>query len=328
MRNFYLDIYPKAAQKLDLHYQEIRYEKHLLGRITNPVSGYTVRLIGSILDLNSAVSHLLANDKYLTGKLLKENVEAYPDSILLDSQNEHRLKLARQFAEDRNYEVVVKPVDGNKGRGVRVLPKGYEYLKEAIIDATQIDNNKSALVEEFIPGDDYRVSSIDGEIIGLVKRIPAFVTGDGEKTISQLIEEKNALRQIYCFAEIKKNRALQFLSVSSKQNLSTVLKRGERQQLEQLCNLSLGGEVIHVDIKKLHKDYHSLIKEIADIFQLRLFTVDFRSTDLSKYPRMPHAGINEINFNISPDVFFYADLESKIPYSSAKYLLKKVFSLK
>ena len=83
------------------------------------------------------------------------------------------------------YPVVVKPVDGNHGRGVSVNLSTDEDVAEAFEIA--IDEGSGVMVESMILGDDHRLLVIDGKLVAAAHRVPGHVVGDGERTVAELV---------------------------------------------------------------------------------------------------------------------------------------------
>ncbi len=86
--------------------------------------------------------------------------------------------------------VVVKPRDGNQGRGVGVNLTSREQVDAAYAVAAEISGE--VLVERFIPGNDYRMLVVGNKLIAAARRDPPQVVGDGMHSISQLVEQINS----------------------------------------------------------------------------------------------------------------------------------------
>jgi len=88
------------------------------------------------------------------------------------------------------YPLVIKPINGNHGRGITANLNNWEETLEAFKAAKEV--SKSVIVERYIAGDDYRLLVIDYKLVAAAKRTPAGVTGNGKSTIQELIDEVNA----------------------------------------------------------------------------------------------------------------------------------------
>jgi cyanophycin synthetase len=91
---------------------------------------------------------------------------------------------------DLGKRVVVKPVDGNQGKGVTTGVTTLEALRTAFENATAIA--REVLIEEQYEGRDYRVRVVGGSMVAASLRCPPEVTGDGAHTVAELIEELNS----------------------------------------------------------------------------------------------------------------------------------------
>src|SRR5699024_2705779 len=88
----------------------------------------------------------------------------------------------------------LKPYNGTMGKLVFVNIDNYEEFKSCFEKISEKHNE--VLIEKFQPGKEYRFTFVKNEIVGIAHRIPANVTGDGVKTVKQLIKEKNQERKL------------------------------------------------------------------------------------------------------------------------------------
>src|SRR5204863_2644669 len=107
-----------------------------------------------------------------------------PRGILVYTEKELRERI-----REVSFPVVVKPLDGNHGRGVTTDINSIEKAVHAFEIAKRI--SEDVIVEEYVKGDDYRFLVVNYKLVAVAKRTPAYVTGDGRSTIQQLIEEEN-----------------------------------------------------------------------------------------------------------------------------------------
>lgn len=92
------------------------------------------------------------------------------------------------------YPVVVKPLDGNHGRGVCLDLQGAADVRKAFEVALGESRGGQVIVESHITGRDYRCLVIDGKIAAIAERVPAHVVGDGKHSITELVAITNATR--------------------------------------------------------------------------------------------------------------------------------------
>src|SRR5690625_2714252 len=165
------------------------------------------------------------------------------------------------FAEENGYPLVIKQSDGTGGKGVIA---GIQNKDDFIAALKYVRNDlkyKTVIVEDYFEGEDYRVYVINNEVVGIIKRIPANIVGDGKSTIRELIKEENKLRQlspILTSSLIKNDKELQRKLKQNNFDLDSVPTKGKRVFLKSKNNISAGGDP--VDITDIISDE---IKQIA-----------------------------------------------------------------
>src|SRR5699024_8332535 len=94
------------------------------------------------------------------------------------------------------YPVVLKPTSEAGGRGVFSNVQSKIELKKVISYVRHNLKYKSVLLEEYIPGKDYRVFVFNGKVLGGLDRIAANIVGNGENSVSELIKQKNKVKKL------------------------------------------------------------------------------------------------------------------------------------
>jgi len=148
------------------------------------------RLIeASLPDGTSCVAIDVAQNKDLTKQILKNYDVPVPEGGLAYSEDE-----AVALAKSLGYPVVVKPFDGNQGRGVSTNISNEEQLKAAYRSAAK--ESSVIIVERFVRGNDYRILVVGDKVSAAAERKPPFVVGDGVHSIKELVarENKNSTR--------------------------------------------------------------------------------------------------------------------------------------
>lgn len=134
-------------------------------------------------DLTSAIAENIACDKDLTKLLLKACGVPVPEGQIVHSAEE-----AWEAAQDIGLPVVVKPSDGNHGRGVALDLRQQADIESAY---TLADTHGSeVIVESCIPGDEHRVLVVDGKVVAAARGESAWITGDGKSSVIQLIDSQ------------------------------------------------------------------------------------------------------------------------------------------
>ncbi|EFJ38931.1 hypothetical protein VOLCADRAFT_101515, partial [Volvox carteri f. nagariensis] len=142
------------------------------------------RIQAAELDQTSAVAESIAQDKDLTKRLLHAAGVPVPLGRPVKDVEEAWL-----VAQEVGLPVVVKPQDGNQGKGVVVNITTHEQLKAAFATASEFGDD--IMVERFLPGHDFRLLVVGGQLVAAARREPPQVLGDGQHTIRELVDIVN-----------------------------------------------------------------------------------------------------------------------------------------
>ncbi|MDE2402045.1 MAG: cyanophycin synthetase [Burkholderiales bacterium] len=132
-------------------------------------------------ELTSAIAEGIAGDKDLTKGLLKSCGVPVPEGQVVDSP-----AAAWEAAQDIGLPVVVKPSDGNHGRGVTLDLSTREDIEAAFTMADQ--EGTEVMVERFVRGDEHRLLVVGGKVVAAARGESLWVTGDGRSTVLALID--------------------------------------------------------------------------------------------------------------------------------------------
>ncbi|MEW6099630.1 MAG: cyanophycin synthetase [Pseudomonadota bacterium] len=142
------------------------------------------RIQAAEMDRTSAIAESIAQDKELTKKLLHAAGVPVPLGRPVSSVED-----AIAAAEEIGWPVVVKPRDGNQGKGVTVNIQTVDHLTIAYRAAVAI--SEEVMVERFIPGYDFRLLVVGDKLVAAARRDPPHVIGDGVHTVRQLVDQVN-----------------------------------------------------------------------------------------------------------------------------------------
>lgn len=134
-------------------------------------------------DLTSAIAEGIAGEKDLTKRLLRSVGVPVPEGQVAASAAE-----AWEVAQDIGLPVVVKPTDGNHGRGVSLDLNTQAEVEAAWTLADQ--HGSEVIVERAVPGDEHRLLVVGGKVVAAARGETAWVTGDGRSTVRQLIDSQ------------------------------------------------------------------------------------------------------------------------------------------
>jgi len=136
-------------------------------------------------DRTSAIGEGIASDKDLTKTLLASCGVPVPEGALVRSAEE-----AWEEAQDIGLPVVVKPVDGNHGRGVTLNLMSEAEVTAAYAIAAEAGDSSAVLVERFIPGNEHRLLVVGREVVAAARGESLWVTGDGSSSVLQLCDSQ------------------------------------------------------------------------------------------------------------------------------------------
>ncbi|MGY8524824.1 cyanophycin synthetase [Paracidovorax citrulli] len=250
------------------------------------------RIQAAETDMTSAVAESIAQDKELTKDLLHAAGVPVPQGRSVRSAEE-----AWEVAQRIDAPVVVKPRDGNQGKGVAVRIRTREEIFAAYEVASDI--SRDVIVERYIPGHDFRLLVVGNQLVAAARRDPPQVTGDGVHTVRELVEEVNrdprrgeghatSLTKIR-FDDIA-------LATLAKQGLQadSVPAKGTRVILRNNANLSTGGSATDVT-DDVHPELAAQAVAAARMVGLDICGVDAVCETVLKPFEEQAGGIVEVN---------------------------------
>ena len=249
------------------------------------------RIQAAEVDRTSAIAESIAQDKDLTKKLLHAAGVPVPLGRPVAD-----LEDGWHAAQDIGLPVVVKPQDGNQGKGVTVGVSSREHYELAYAAAAKYGE---VMVERYLPGHDYRLLVVGNKLVAAARREPPLVVGDGEHTVRELVAEVNkdprrgeghgtSLTKIRIDAIAEARLAEQHLSADS------VPPKGQRVVLRNNANLSTGGTATDVT-DSVHPDVAARAIEAAQTVGLDICGVDVVCESVIKPLEEQGGGIVEVN---------------------------------
>jgi cyanophycin synthetase len=235
----------------------------------------------------------LACDKEGTKQILRDSGVPVPRGTTIRSPK----YLEDAIAEVGGFPIVIKPLNGNHGRGITI---DVRTIKEAIdaFDMAQ-EVSEEVIIERFHTGRDHRVLVINGKFVAVAERVPANVTGDGVSTISQLIEITNQDPRRgdghdNVLTRIEIDRTSLDILVRQGFTLESVPPKGQVCYLKATANLSTGG--VSVDrTDEIHPENVWLAERVARIIGLDIAGIDVVTEDISLPVRETDGAIVEVN---------------------------------
>ncbi|MGD8347136.1 MAG: cyanophycin synthetase [Lysobacterales bacterium] len=280
----------KAAQERKIPFQ--RLNKYSLVQFGH--GRYQQRIQATITSKTPHIAVELSCDKEDTHNLLRDLGLPVPQQRLVTSEREC-VGAARRIG----FPVVVKPLDANHGRGVSINLLSEEQVRVAYGVARENARGRSVLVESFIEGMDHRMLVVNNELVAVAKRVPGHVVGDGEHTISELIDIVNqdprrGIGHEKVLTRLELDHQAQRLMEKGGVDESTVLPAGEVFFLRSTANLSTGGTAIDMtDV--VHPDNREMAVRAVQAVGLDVGGVDFLTSDITQSYKDVGGAIVEVN---------------------------------
>jgi cyanophycin synthetase len=250
------------------------------------------RIQAAECDTTSAIAEGIAQDKELTKKLLHAAGVPVPLGRPVDDAHD-----AWQAAQAIGGPVVVKPRDGNQGKGVTVNIQTQEQVEAAYHNARQYRDD--VMVERYLPGTDYRLLVVGKQLVAAARRDPPLVIGDGINTVQKLVEIVNAdpLRGDGHATALTKIR-FDDIAVDRlrEQGLTpqSVPDKGQRVVLRNNANLSTGGTATDVT-DEVHPEVAARAVAAAQMVGLDICGVDVVCNNVIQPLEAQGGGMVEVN---------------------------------
>ncbi len=274
-------------------------------------------------NLNLTVSALLAKNKAATSFFLEQFGYSVPEFTMVYS-NEKCTRIRSndtvheglEYAKHIGFPVILKPNNMSQGSFVFKANNENDYLSFVSEILSHCD---TAQIQKFYFGNDYRVVVLDKKILSAYQRIPFYVLGDGNSSISELIDRK---QQSFISSGrdtrlTKNDMRIAYKLVQQGLSLSSVPLSGEKIQLQDISNLSVGGETIELT-DKVHNSFAELALNLARDMNLTLCGIDIITNDITQSNNGEYTVI-EINSAPGLDNYAYEVLRQEI-YVEKLYL--------
>lgn len=251
-----------------------------------------MRFQATITCKTSSIAVDLACDKESTKRMLDlASIPVPKGDICIDIED------LENVINKIGYPIVIKPLDGNHGRGISINIKTWDEAIEGLEVAKKI--SRKVIVEKYVTGHDFRVLVIDNKLVAAARREPANVVGNGVNTIQELVDETNKdPRRGYghenVLTEITIDRDSEDLLEKKGYSLSTIPKKNEIVYLKSTANLSTGGTSTDVT-DMMHPENIFLCERISRIIGLDICGIDIMAPNLTEPLKVNRGCILEVN---------------------------------
>jgi len=285
--------------------------------------GYGVhqkRILATIASTTGNIAVDIACDKEETKSLLEAAEVPVPRGTVVRSEEGLKDAITRF-----GYPLVIKPIDGNHGKGNTTNITTWEVAVKALQAAQQY--GRSVIVEKFITGFDFRALVINYKFICTALRTPAAVTGDGVNTIQWLITEINKdPRRGYGHEKVLTQITIDDFTWKMLNDkgytLETVPAKDELVLLKPTANLSTGGTSTDMT-DEVHPANIFMFERIARIIGLDICGIDIMATDL-RTPISENGGV-VLEVNAAPGFRMHIEPALGLPRNVAEPVVDMLF---
>lgn len=260
--------------------------------------GYGVhqkRIQATLSDYSGILAVELACDKEGTKTILQDAGVPVPKGTTIQFFEE----LESAIDDVGGYPIVIKPLDGNHGRGITIDINSFKEAEAAYDLASEESKTRTVIVERFYQGSDHRLLVVNGKLVAVAERVPAHVVGDDKHTIQELIDITNedprrGEGHDNVLTRIKVDKTV--LGMLDKQGLrlDTILDKGEIVYLRATANLSTGGSAID-RTDDIHPENLWIAERVAKIIGLDIMGIDVVTPDITKPLKEVDGVIVEVN---------------------------------
>lgn len=255
---------------------------------------------------SAAAMQEVCDNKYVARSLMSETGINVPISSYIRINQKDDFV---QFAEKVEYPVVIKPNNLARGQGVFVNIDSEETLISRIKELASLikDQHEKILIEKQYMGDDFRFFVMQDKVVSVTKRARASVIGDGEHTVSELVDIKNDIR--------RQNRNLRECLIPTElEQFNRLVREGKSLDyipaskevviLRDESNISHGGDSIDFT-DSAHLDYMEIaVKAVQSIPGLNYAGVDIIANDITQMPDSDNYVVTEVEFSPGPISMF------------------------
>ncbi len=252
--------------------------------------------------LDSKNSKDIQKDKWTTNLMITRLGLPIPKWQTIDNKSQ-----IEDIWSEYNKPVVIKPTGLTGGNGVVVgidtieeAKKAYEFALKAVNEKQREEWQKKIMIQEQVAGEDYRLLVIDGKLEIVTKRIPAFVIGDGKKTIEELIKDTNndPKRDItsptHTLKPIVVDEPLHDFLQQQGLTLESIPKQNEKIQVRKVASMSQGG-ITEDFTDKVSEEIKYIVESIAASIHAFTLGVDVLCKDISKPLTVDNGAVLEVN---------------------------------
>jgi D-alanine-D-alanine ligase-like ATP-grasp enzyme len=252
---------------------------------------------------NNNESHNIAKNKPLSNSIFKKNRIPVPDHVIIDENNKDKFI----YEYDISFPCVLKPVDGMQGKDVNTFIKNKEQFINILNDL--LKKYKSVMLENQVYGDNYRIFLFNNQIMDVVKREQPFILGDGSKSVTLLINEKNNLltsKKLYPTTNID------WIYIKEQGYLKDeVPEKDKKIFITNTINFHNGANPVRVKLDEIPEINKNMFIKAHKLIKLECSGLDYMSDDITIPYDRNNGHIIEINDMVDSFIHVKSDNSSK-----------------
>ena len=305
----------KEALLKGINFEILDRQDNFVRLTKNGVDRFVMQATRTCLDNYSSV--LMMENKLVTKKVLAQHGLRVPQG----SHYTNQTVAQGDFNQYKNKAIVIKPKSTNFGLGITILKQNgdFELFSKAVEIAFSFDN--TILIENFEAGREFRFFVLNGEVVGVLLRVPANVKGDGIHSITELVELKNTdpLRGKGYRTPLEKielGQAEELFLTLQQLDFKYIPNNGEIVFLRENSNISTGGDSIDYT-DNVDPTYKALAVKASQALDVVITGLDMMITEIDVPATDDNYAIIEMNFNPAIHIHCY-------PYQGKNRRLNKL----
>jgi cyanophycin synthetase len=261
-----------------------------------------------------------AGDKEQTKRIMTEAFIPTPACRVVSIVDE-----MKDAIDQIGYPIVIKPINGNHGRGVTTNISTYADALKAFYLAQNI--SEEVIIEKFVQGYDFRFLVINYKLVAVARRTPAMVIGDGKSSIKKLIDllnsdPKRGDGHEKVLTTVKIDEVTQKILAQNHLTLDSVLPLGQVQILKDTANISTGGTATDVT-DQVHPRNVMMAERISRLLGLDICGIDVMALNVDEPITNQNGGVLEVN--ACPGLRMHLNPSSGLPRNVARPIVDMLF---
>jgi cyanophycin synthetase len=250
------------------------------------------KIRATIADTTCGIGIEIAKDKDETKSMLQAAHIPTPVGELAYTEEE-----VREITSELGFPLVIKPYNGNHGKGVITRITTADEALNAFRIAREISS--PVLIERFIEGDDFRLILVNFKLVAVAKRTPPMITGDGKSTVAELIDKLNSDPKRgegheSALTRVRVDEITSGILRGNRLTTASILENGRSVFLKHTANISSGGSATDVT-DEIHPYNVFVAERIARMLNLNICGIDMVSANIGAPLNANNGAIVEVN---------------------------------